>query len=147
LAFADTYGTHQEYLKKTKEDHMEEAKQLVKEGKKRVLLSNYWAHAGVLPKAAESYVNFFSEHSELSNAFPLRKGKDLEKYQNIQVPILGVIGDKEEYTVIPTEDAVELLKKENKNAEIHQIKDCDHLFEGKEDALSKIVIEFLNKII
>jgi len=32
-------------------------------------------------------------------------------YQNIKVPILGIIGDQEEYTVIPTKQAIDVLRK------------------------------------
>ena len=147
LGFADSFGTHQQYLKKTKTNLMHEAKSLVKQKKWCQFLNKKWlAHAGVLPQSAESYINFFSPNSELSRAFPLRQWKDLKFYKNIHIPMLGVIGDQEEYTVIPTKKAMELLKKENTFANIFQLKDCDHNFTGKEKELSKIIKKFLNTI-
>jgi pimeloyl-ACP methyl ester carboxylesterase len=150
LGFADSYGTNLEFLKTIDKNLsrkiMEEAKALIKQGKKEQFISTVWlSHAGVLPQSAEGYVNFFNENSEISKAFPLRKGKDLEFYKKIKVPILGLIGDKEEYTVIPVLDAVNLLKKENKNAEIIQIKDCDHDFSTKRKELLQMVTSFLKR--
>jgi alpha-beta hydrolase superfamily lysophospholipase len=156
LGFADSYGTHYDFFNKTDRKFgnkialahklMEEAKMLVKSGKKEQFLTTYYlSHAGVLPQAAESHINFFSDNSALSNAFPLRKGQDLKFYKKIKVPILGVIGDKEEYTVIPIKDAITLLKKENKNAEIFQIKNCDHDFSKKRKELLQIVTLFIKR--
>jgi pimeloyl-ACP methyl ester carboxylesterase len=146
LAFSDSYGTQQKHLKNIKIDLMKEAKQLVKINKKDTLLSSYWlSHAGVLPQSAESYINFFSENSELSNALPLRNGKNLEYYKNIRVPILGVIGDQEEYTIIPIIKAIDLLKKENSKSTIIQIFGANHDFVNKQDILINNVISFIQK--
>jgi len=73
----------------------------------------------------------------------LRNGKELKFYGEIKVPILVLIGDKKEYTVLSIDDAVKLLKSENKLAEVHKIKNCNHDFEGKEKEVSKIVKKFL----
>jgi len=147
LAFADSFGTQQQFLKQAKVDFMSEAKSLVKQKKWYRFLTRKWlAHAGVLPKSAESYINFFSPNSQLSLALPLRQWKDLQFYKNIKIPILGVIGDQEEYTVIPIKKAIELLKKENDQAKIYQLKNCDHDFTGKAKQLAKIVKTFLKNI-
>lgn len=146
LGFSDSFGHQVKYLSGKRDKLMPEAKKLVNEKKGYKLLTSDWlSHSGVMPKAAESYVNFFSKGSELSKAFPLRQGKDLKFYQMIKVPILGVIGDQEEYTIIPTRKAIELLKKENKLAEIYQIKNCDHIFEGHEKELAKKVDSFIKR--
>ena len=49
-------------------------------------------------------------------------------FQNIHVPILGIIGDQDEseYTIIPSKDAVELLETENRRAEVYQIENSNH---------------------
>ena len=70
----------------------------------------------------------------------------MELYRKIKVPILVVIGDKEEYTIIPIKKALELMAKENENTECHQIKDCNHDFENKENELVRIISKFLRKI-
>ena len=144
LGFSDSYGTHMEFMKNRSAILMKEAKDLIQKGKKTQFLTKVWlAHAGVLPQSAESHLNFFSPSSELSKAFPIRNGKNLEMYKKIKVPILGIIGDEEEYTVIPIDEAINLLKKENKKAEIYQIKNSDHSFTGQEKALSNIIKKFV----
>lgn len=146
LGFSDSYGYNQEYLKTIKIDVMAKAKKLVTKGKSRQFIIEPWlSHAGVLPQNAESYINFFSENSELSKTLPLRLGKNLTFYQNIKVPILGVIGDEYEFTIIPIKQAMELLRKENKKAEVYQIKNCKHSFEGKTKELVGVVIDFLKR--
>ena len=99
-----------------------------------------------LPKTAKSYVNFYSLNSELSTALPLRKGKDLERFKEINVPILGLIGDQEEFTIIPIQNAIELLKSENKNAEAYQITNCDHEFTNHESEVYEHLSNLIKKI-
>lgn len=146
LGFSDLYGTQMRFLQTIKADLMKEARKLIKEGKGYMFLTSEWlSHAGILPMSAESYVNFFSEGSELSKALPLRNGSRLELFSKIKVPILGVIGDddKKEFTVIPVKDAIKLLEKENKLAEVWQIKDCDHSFTGRQKELVDVVSKFI----
>lgn len=147
LGFSDNVGTQQRYEKKIGKNYFDEAKAFVAQGKGEHLLSDLSGLAGELPISAQTYLNFFSENSGNSVALPLRKGKDLTNFQNIQVPILGVIGDKEdgEYTIIPIQDAINLLKSENKLAEAYQINDCSHGFDGKEAELVGIVQDFLKR--
>jgi len=148
LGFSDSYGTHNADSQKIKDTLMKEARKLVKARQGNFFLTSTWrAHAGVLPQNAQSYINFFKDKSELSQAFPLRQGANLSFYQKIKVPILGVIGDQEEYTIIPVKKAVSLLEKENKLAQVFQIKNCNHCFEGREKELAKIVKRFILKYV
>ena len=150
LAFADSYGNEVKYRGDAVKKLLSKAEKLVKEGKgEEPLISEddgwlAWGE-GNMPKSADSYLNLMKEDSEMSKAFPIRKGGDLEMYKKIKTPILGVIGDQKEFTAISTEDAIEVLKKENDLAEIYQIKDCNHDFEGKEEELAKIIAKFLKK--
>lgn len=100
------------------------------------------SYGGIIPKSAESFVNFLGPGSELSKALPFHKRR-LELYSKIDVPILAVIGDQEEYTAIPVPEALELLKKENPRTENHQLKNCNHDFEGKEDELASLIFNFI----
>jgi pimeloyl-ACP methyl ester carboxylesterase len=147
LGFSDNVGTMQKYLKSINKDYATEAKKLVKKGQGHKLLNDIWGLAGEMPISAQTYLNFTSENSENSKALPLRKGKNLNYFKNIKVPILGVIGDMEdkEYTIIPIQQAINLLKSENELAEIHQIKNCNHDFEGKEEELSEVIANFLKR--
>lgn len=147
LAPADSYGTEEMFQKENKLDLMKEALELKKQGRQEIFLTSTWkSHAGVLQKSAGSFINFFGKDSELSTALPLRNGKKLAFYSRIQVPILVVIGDQHEYTVIPIENALDLMKKENKLTQIVQIKNCSHDFEGHERELAKKVSTFLKEI-
>jgi hypothetical protein len=146
LGFSDSFGCQMKFLKTQKTDPIEEALKLVEEGRGYQFLNSIWkCHAGVLPQSAESYINFFSENSELSKALPLRKGKDLTFYQNIRVPILGVICDTDEWLLLPINELVTLMKNENKNAEIETIFQTDHSFSGKQKELLDIVEKFVTK--
>lgn len=146
LGPADSFGYHHRELKNQLSVLEKEAKHLVREGKGSQFLTAVWnSHAGVMPQNAESYLNLFSDDSELSKALPLRKREKLEYYRNIKVPILAVIGDQYEYTVIPIREALELLKEENPNAEVFQFNNCDHDFTGKEVDLTNTVVKFLSE--
>lgn len=111
------------------------------------LLHDIDAYCGEMPVSAQTYVTTFHEDSEDAKAIPFRKGKDLLFFQNIKVPILGVISDNEdgEYTIIPIKDAVELLKAENQLAEAYIINDTNHVFTGKEKELVDTVINFIKR--
>ncbi len=147
LGFSDSYGTQERYLQKTGKNLMHEAKRLMKDGKPFQLLSDLYAQAdGALPISATTYVNFFTPGSELSKALPFRNGKELPLVRKIQVPILGVIGDlDEEYAIIPIYNAIALLKSENKLAEVYQIKNSGHSFDGKEQELASVIADFLKR--
>lgn len=146
LAPSDSWGAEMEYLKKKgAEKYFKEAKGLVKEWKeKRFLTSDWLSYSGVMPKSADSFLNFMKEESELSKALPFH-ARRLPFFRRIAVPILAVIGDQIEYTVIPIREAIEVLKKENPRAEVNQIKNCDHDFTGKEKELAEIVGGFLER--
>lgn len=144
LGFADSFGCQMKFLETQKINPMENAKELVAKGRGHEFITSIWlCHAGVLPKTANSYVNCFSENSELSKALPLRKGGDLFFYQNIKVPILGVISDTDSWNAMIEVDTINLLKKENSNSEIKTISDTDHSFSGKQRELVDIVEKFV----
>lgn len=145
LGFSDNIGTQLNYEKKIGHNFIAEAQQMAKEGKGDHLLSDLRALAGELPWTAKSYLDNMKPNSANFQALPLRQGKDLIYFQNIKVPILGIIGDKFEYTIIPIQEAIELLKKENPLVEAYQIKDCDHCFIGKEKELTKIITDFTQR--
>ncbi len=159
LGFADSYGIQQAYLQNfgLHDQLFQEAQSLVNQGKGHQFLTSHWnAHAGILQKSAQSFLNHFSPNSELSKTLPLRDNSTLKFYRTINIPILALISDKEtakkinndasEWTVIPVKDACALLKKENKNTECSIIKNTDHDFLGKENELTKKIISFLQRI-
>lgn len=147
LGFSDSYGCQRRFLDSQNIDPMNEAIKLVSEGRGEIFLTSIWkSHAGVLPQSAGSYANFFSPGSELSNALPIRKGEDLECFQNIKVPILAVLGDQDKWAIVSSQEDCELLKRENALTETYVISDCAHSFEGKQDELVECVSKFLSKL-
>ncbi|HEY4501232.1 MAG TPA: alpha/beta fold hydrolase [Candidatus Paceibacterota bacterium] len=150
LSPADSYGSHRTLDGKTNprlthvEELLKKAQNLTEQGRGDTFLPRdaYGSHDGIMPKSAESFADFLGSQSKLLEALPFATGK-LSAYAKINVPILAVIGDQEEYTAIPIKDALTLMVLENKNAEIHQIKDCDHDFQEKEKELANIVLSFI----
>lgn len=149
LGFTDSYGGQLAYLNKNKinnEDVLQEADDLIKQNKPVNLLSNLFINWGELPQAASSYKNFMSPESELSKILPI-EGKSLPNFAKIKVPILGIVGDRNECTVINPQDAVNLLNRENKLASCYMIRDTDHSYSGKEKELVKLIKYFLKRIL
>ncbi len=145
LGFSDSFGEEEKHSNGRLSSLLKEARKLCDSSKGHEFLSSEWlSHAGILPKSAKSFLDFFSDDSDLSKALSFRAGK-LELYSKIGVPILGVIGDQEEYTAVPIKKAISLLKTSNSKSTIKQIDDCDHDFTNKEDELAKIVGSFLSQ--
>ncbi len=147
FGFSDNVGYQMRYEKQHGKNYMEEAKELMEKGEPYHLLHDLNAYCGEMPVSAQTYVTTFHEDSEDAKAIPFRKEKDLLFFQNIHVPILGVISNNEdgEYTIIPIKEAVELLKSENKLAEAYIINDTNHVFTGKEKELVAITTDFLKR--
>lgn len=147
LGFSDNVGTQIKYEKSIGRNLRQEAEELENKGEGWKLLSDYFGLCGEMPISAQTYLHGFTEDSENAVALPLRKGKDLTFFQNIKVPVLGVISDNEEseYTIIPIKDAVELLKSENNLAEAYIIEGTNHMFDGKEKELIDKIVDFLKR--
>ncbi|MBI4450766.1 alpha/beta fold hydrolase [Candidatus Woesearchaeota archaeon] len=143
LAFSDSYGVHIKNIGVARHRRfLAEAKKLVSQCKGHIFLSDWQVHGGYFPKAARSYLSFFGDGSTLSEVFPLRSKGPLSYYCGIRVPILAVIGDQQEFTVIPTKRALALLKSENPLTETHQLKNCNHDFQGKEEEIAALIAGF-----
>lgn len=150
LAPSDSYGSHRVLDGKINprsvhvEKLLKESGGLIEQGRGDTFLPRdaYGSHDGIMPKSAESFMDSLGLKSKLLDALPFATGK-LSAYAQINVPILVVIGDQEEYTAIPVKNALELMARENKNTEIHQIKNCDHDFQDMEEELAGIVLKFI----
>jgi len=154
LGPADSFGSHRLHngkdntgVRASVENNLRIAESLVKEGCGDAFLSRnaYGSHRGIMPKSAESFLNFLGKESKLVEGLPFVQGK-LESYAKIRVPILAVIGDKEEYTGLTIDSALELMRRENKLTETVKFKGCDHDFQGKEHELTDVVLEFITRI-
>ncbi|MFH0806785.1 MAG: alpha/beta fold hydrolase [Candidatus Brennerbacteria bacterium] len=143
LAPADSYGTEMKFLGKRRAKVFREAKKLVRAKRGYEFINSIWnSHAGVLPKSANSFLNFFGEKSELLKALPFHR-RALPGYQRIHIPILVVIGDGREYTAIPIRAALALLSRENSLTKTLLLKHCNHDFTGNEEILAHTVTNFI----
>ncbi len=146
MGFADSVGTQLKFEKTIKSNLMSEAKEKVKLGKGYELLTSHRrAQAGELPISAKTYINYFSDNSVLSKVTPFRKGNTLPMIRSIKIPILAIIGDHDEYTIIPIKKAMMLLEKENNLVEVHQVVGSGHCYEGHQKELIKLIKNFLVK--
>jgi pimeloyl-ACP methyl ester carboxylesterase len=147
LGFSDNVGAQMKYEQSIGKNYLQEAQELASRGEQERLLNDLFALCGELPISAQTYLHCFADHSANALALPLRQGGNLTYFQNIHVPILGVIGDHDEseYTVIPIKDAVELLKTENSRAEVYQVENSDHVFSGKEAEVIALIADFMQR--
>jgi len=143
LAPSDSRGYELLTIKNKKWDTYEQAKQFMGNDKGEEFISRV-AYSGIMPKTANSLDNFLNESSELRKALPFSEGR-LKEYSKIKIPILAVIGDQVEYTVIPIKEALDMMKRENKLTTPIQINNCNHDFEGHEEDLAKIVLDHIKK--
>ena len=145
------YQTQQNYLKYKgidPKDYLEEAQKLLKVKKPTAILKDPWGLAGYYPVSAQTYVNFFTPGSEMFKSTQMAN-KDEGGYRHlIKVPLLWILGDqvKKEYLFIPFKDAFGLVKKENPQVEIHQLKNCDHGLNNHEAETVSFISNFLKKI-
>ena len=147
LGFSDNVGAQMKYEQSIGKTYLQEAQDLASKGEQERLLSDLFGLCGELPISAQTYLHCFTDLSANALALPLRQGGNLTSFENIRVPILGVIGDQEEseYTVIPIKDAIELLKSENSRAEVYQIEKSDHVFSGKEAEVIALIADFMQR--
>lgn len=145
MGVSDSYGNQKRYDRRNGFDSFAEATDLVRNNQSEKLLNDIYGQSIEVPISAGTYLNFFSEGSELSKVLPLRDGKVLKMYGMIKVPILVVISDDEagEYSIIPIKEALALMKKENPLTEAVQIKQTDHGFTSKELELIETINEFI----
>lgn len=73
----------------------------------------------------------------------MRNGKGLDYYQNIKVPILNIIGDLDEWAILPVDKEACIMESENKNAKSYILENCDHGFNQKRYKLAKLVSDFI----
>jgi len=152
LGFTDSYGGQLVYLKKiglSNEKLLQQANEILGKGSPHSLLPIDFVNWGELPQAAGSYLNFMTPGSNLSKILPLADKKNLDNFKKIKIPILAVVGDHNECTVIAPGEAVSLIKKENEYAEAIMIKNCNHTYEGRDRELVRLISGFLeiNKLV
>jgi alpha-beta hydrolase superfamily lysophospholipase len=138
--YDDTY--HLSGVGKTRLDKaIDRAKMLITEGRGSELVVSAYGENSKMIKTPESLLTFVGNDTEILKTLPFHSGR-LEEYKKIDKPIFAAIGNEEEYTAIPPDKALELMKRENHLTETHLL-DCDHDFTGKEGEISDLVTSFI----
>ncbi len=154
FAPADSYGSHRfkDGQPDTKrqaevERDLKLAQELVTKGEGDTFLPRnaYGSYDGVMPKSADSFINFLGPDSKVKEGLPFYSHQ-LPNYRQIKVPILVLIGDEHEYTSLPITEALELMKKENPLTEAHQFTNCNHDFENHEEEVAESVENFVKNL-
>ncbi len=63
--------------------------------------------------------------------------------KKIRIPVLAVLGEKDEYATIPPEDMLESYRKANRRIEAAVIGGALHSFNGQEEALARLIGSWL----
>ncbi len=149
LGFTDSYGGQLDYLSRVGKKNgyvLREAHTLMHAHTPLKLLSDPVINWGELPQSARSYINFMTPGSALSRILPLWKKEELTEFKRIRIPMIGIVGDTGECTVIPPEEAVRYIASQNPHVQSYMIRDCGHSYKGKEDVLISLLQPFLERI-
>ncbi|TSC55202.1 MAG: hypothetical protein LiPW30_668 [Parcubacteria group bacterium LiPW_30] len=141
LGFSDSFGSQERYLKKNDFDFMEEANNLVEQSfGQRLLSSGLPVHSGEIPMSAQSYIDFYGSDNKFKQALPFASG-NLEHLKDITIPVIGIIGDDEheEWTIVPIDVAMNLLKDTLLDFTGYKLVNCSHTFTNHHKELSSII--------
>lgn len=95
--------------------------------------------------SSKTYFNWYNEKSLLNNFPVLSNPKEWKELSSIDVPILTFSGEKEEYYY----KEFELIKSKASSCPNFQYKLIDntgHTYRGKEEEISKLILEFINTL-
>ncbi len=145
------FQTQQQYLAKKgvpPEVYLAEADKFMAMGKPTAILADPTALCGYYPASAGTYINFFRVASEMFKSTMMATKEDGGYRHLIAVPLLWILGDdpQKEYLFVPFEEAFNLIRSENPQVAIHQLKQCDHGLHGHEAEAAALVSDFLKHI-
>lgn len=71
--------------------------------------------------------------------------KKLNEFSKIKIPILAIFGTKEQYTVKPVKEYLEILKKNTNSTDFKSalVKNANHGFVNRENQLARIIVKWL----
>lgn len=100
LSPSDSYGCQKRWEDMSGKIYMKEAIHKTKHGKGALMLDDPKAHAGLLPISAESYIDFFSEDSDIRKALPF--GED--SIEKLPIPTWAIVPKTDEWNVTSPQD-------------------------------------------
>ena len=129
------------------EKSLKEAKELIKKGKGDELLSGIqW---GFAKQSAKSFLNFSCENDNIAIFNYYNSEKGFKTINSIKIPMLSILGTKDDGIVTDAYKSTEILKKESKNSKkFHGVvfDGAFHDFDGFEDKIVKEVLNFIKWI-
>lgn len=131
LSPADMIGLAKD--EKEYEEKLSIAKKMIKDGIGNKLMSQkMW---GEYPLTADTYLNLFSEDSEV-NVLPFHdSASEFKVFASITQPIFTAMGKKDDVLIIPIEDIMKMIKEKAKASERCEcaiIGNADHGYRGEE---------------
>lgn len=125
----------------------EEAKNLVKLGKGRELLS--WQVWDEYPISASSYLSLFSEGSAVDIFNFYNPSGTLEALSKITRPLFAVMGRKDSSLIVPIDETMQRITKatpKSLKVETKILGDANHGYDGYEEQLAEAILEWVEKI-
>lgn len=138
----DMVGIHN-ILEPNKEGLLDEAKNNLDNNEGDKLLSRLVED--YMYMSSKTYYDWYNEESNLNNLPILENPKDWKEFSSIDIPILTFSGGNEEYYY----KKLELLKSKALNCPnfVYKIiNDTGHTYQGKEDELGNIILEFIDNL-
>jgi len=126
---------------------LKEAGELAKKGKENSILSEMVFDFAFL--SAKTYLNFFQENSKTAIFNYYKPSLGFEIIKKINVPILAILGTKDDAVIGNPKESLDLLKKNAVNCPKFVnciIEGAEHDYSGFEGDVTKSVIQFINKI-
>lgn len=114
--------------------------------KKEELLSEYlW---GEHPICSKTFLDYTKEDSSVDNLPMLRNPAHFKEIEQIQVPILAIIGDKDDSIIRSVEEDLNLIKKKASNCpnfEICIVQNANHYYEKVEQEVGEYIKNWVLK--
>lgn len=144
LSLIDIPTTLKIYLKDNYISYLKLAEEKMSEGKQYHLMPK---EAFIHPISVKTFLRYAKNNEEIDFA---RYGEDnnLEKLNNIQVPLFMRWGNQNEMIIQSADELVVLVSNaiNNENKDIDYIDGADHGYTDKEDILANQIVDFIKKI-
>jgi pimeloyl-ACP methyl ester carboxylesterase len=118
---------------------LKQAEKMKKDGKGSELIPGLMWDYAVL--SANSYLSIFGEATKVFNFFNPKDGFKI--LNNIKVPVLAIVGTKDDGICTDAYEAMEMMKKETKVIQTEVYKNAPHSFNGFEKRITNDVLKFL----
>ena len=143
LSLVDIPGTLRFYLKDKFDSYVQLAEQKVEEQKLYELMPK---DAFIHPVSVKTFLRYAKNNKEIDFA-SYGKDNDLEKLNNIKVPLMMRWGNKNEMILQGADELVSLANNiiENENKDVDFVDGADHGYTGKEQDVAEQIISFINK--